>query len=181
METILFISYKDILHYTTISGDIDEVKINPWINNAQILYIEPLIGSDLYDKIEDLISTGDITGSTNSDYSTLLNEYITPSLVFHTLELFIPLNSFNINDGGTFQYTPTNAQFSPLDEIDKITNKYRIIGNKYDKKLSDYLCKYSYLFPEYTSNEGLVKKTENSIRVGGIYLGRYDEESKIRK
>jgi hypothetical protein len=180
METTLLISYNDILHYTTVSGDINASKLNPHINNAQILYIEPILGSDLFNKIVTLISDNSITATTYADYNTLLSTYITPSLVFHTLELFIPLNSFQLADGGTFQYTPTNAQYSPLDEIDKITNKYRIIGSKYDKKLYDYLCENSSLFTEYTSNTGLVNASENTIRAGGFYLGTSSQTNKIR-
>jgi len=180
MESTLLISVNDILHYTTISGDIDVNKINPHIYNAQILYLEPILGSSLYEKIIDLVNTNDITGSTYTDYNILLLNYITPSIVFHTMELFIPMNSFQISDGGTFQFTPSNASFSQLDEIEKITNKYRIIGSKYDKKLSDYLCKYSSLYTEYTNNDGLVSKTENTMRIGGWYLGGSNKVSKIR-
>lgn len=177
MESILFINYDDILHYTTISGNIDVYKINPHIYNAQILYLEPILGSDLYAKIETMISDGSITGSTN--YNTLLINYITPSVVFHTMELFIPLNSFEVSDGGTSQHIFTNAQYSIIAEIEKISQKYKVIGSKYDDKLVAYLCKNSSLFPEYTNNTGLVKKTETTGRTGW-YLGTSNVTSKIR-
>lgn len=176
MENTLLITLDDVLHYTTISGNLDNNNINPHIFNAQILYIEPILGSDLYNKITSYITSG-IT--IDEPYNTLLNTYITPSLVFHTIELFIPINSFKIADGGTFQMTPTNAQYSPLDEIDRITNKYRVIANKYDAKLSEYLCKYSNLFPEYTNNTGLISKSETTIRAGW-FLGKSNITSKIR-
>ena len=40
MEAILLINYDDIFHYTSNSGNIDVAKINPHIQNAQILYLE---------------------------------------------------------------------------------------------------------------------------------------------
>jgi len=166
METILFIDYDDILHYTTISGNIDVFKINPHIYNSQILYLEPILGSDLYDKIKNLISGNTMTSILNPNYYTLLTSYIIPSVVFHTMELFIPFNSFEIADGGMSQHNPSNASYSPFDDIDRIVAKYRTIGTKYDDKLSKFLCENSELFPEYTSNTGLVDKTETTIKTG---------------
>lgn len=172
MEKILFINMDDILSYTTISGNIDIYKLNPHIYNAQILYIEPILGSDLYDKIDELIDTNEIISNTSySAYTNLVTNYITPSLVFHTMELFIPINSFDISDGGTTQHTPTNAQYSVIDDINNITRKYKIIGDKYDQKLVDYLCKNKNLFPEYISNQGLVKQSETSTPRSGWWLG----------
>jgi len=166
MENVLLINLDDILHYTSVSGSIDELKILPHVLNAQILYIEPILGSSLYEKMLTLVDSG----TTSGDYLTLLNNYITPSLVFHTMELYIPLNAFQIADGGVYQFNANNASTSPIDEIEKIANKYRVIGAKYDQKLSDYLCKYSNLYQEYTNNIGLVEKTEVTPRTNW-YLG----------
>jgi len=178
METILFISFDDILHYTTVSGNIDVYKVNPHIYNAQILYLEPILGSDLYTKIESFISGNTISLSGNTNYYTLLTDYITPSVVFHTMELFVPFNAFEISDGGISQHIYTNAQYSPMNDIDRIVDKYKIIGSKYDDKLADYLCKNSTLFPEYTTNTGLVNKITPSPRTGWFLGGTLS--SKIR-
>lgn len=170
MTSTLLTNLDDILHMTSISGSIDEYKVNPHILNAQILYIEPILGSDLYDKLINLVETGAISGETN--YKLLLDDYIIPSLVFHTLELYIPFNSYIIADGGTFQFTPSNANPNPQSEIDRLSNRYRIIGAKYDQKLVAYLCKNSTLFPEFTNNTGLVDKTETTNRGCSWYLGK---------
>ena len=168
MESTLLINLDDILHYTSVSGSIDELKVLPHILNAQILYIEPIIGSSLYERLLSLVDDGSITDTTN--YNQLYHNYIIPSLVFHTLELFIPLNSFQIADGGVYQYVANNANVSPIDEIEKISNKYRVIGAKYDQKLADYLCKNGSMFPEYVNNTGLVGKKEVAPRTSW-YLG----------
>jgi hypothetical protein len=169
MTSTLLTNLDDILHFTSVSGSIDEYKINPHIASAQVLYIEPILGSDLYEKIIDLVETGAISGETN--YKLLLDNYIIPSLVFHSVELYIPINSYIISDGGTFQFTPSNANPNPQSEIDRLSNRYRIIGAKYDDKLVKYLCKNSTLFPEYNNNTGLVDKTETTNRGCSWYLG----------
>lgn len=176
MTSTLLTNLDDILHMTSISGSIDEYKVNPHILNAQILYIEPILGSDLYDRLINLVETGAISGETN--YKLLLDDYIIPSLVFHTIELYIPFNAFIIADGGTFQLTPSNANPNPQNEIDRLSNRYRTIGAKYDDKLVKYLCKNSTLFPEYHNNTGLVNKTETTNRATGWYLGLNNTGSK---
>jgi hypothetical protein len=178
MENVILITLEDILHYTSVSGSIDEYKVNPHIYNSQILYLEPILGSSLYERIITLVETDSISGETN--YKTLLDSYITPSLVFHTMELFVPMNSFLISEGGTFQFQPTNANPTSQSEIDRLSNKYRTIADKYDSKLVAYLCKNSSLFPEYTTNTGLVDKAETTNRSSGWYLGLNNIKSNIR-
>lgn len=172
MEQILLCNYDDILFYTTVSPNVDPYKVNPSIMNAQILYIEPILGSSLYEKLLDLVENNEISSTGYTNYNTLLTHYVIPSLVFHTMELFIPLNSFQLADGGTFTFNPSNASASPLDEIDKLSNKYKIIGSKYDTKLEKYLCTNSSLFPEYTNNTGLIDKTIPTNRISGWNLNK---------
>lgn len=166
--TTLLIKLTDIQHYTTINGSVDSANVNPHINNAQILYIEPILGSNLFNNIQNMISGNTIKD--NSNYYKLWDEFIKPSLVFHTMQLLIPLTAFVIADGGTFQYETPNSQTSTIDYIEKLVAKYKVIGNKYDEKLKTYLIENSEQFPEYINNTGLIKTTE---KVPGIdwYLG----------
>lgn len=178
MQSTLLISMDDILHYATINGSIDEFKINPIILSSQILYLEPILGSDLYEKIINLIETDEMSGATN--YKLLLDHYIIPSLVFHVMELFIPLNSFQIDAAGVMQFSASNAESSTASEIDRQASRYRIIGAKFDSKLVKYLSKNSNLFIEYTNNQGLVDKEETTNRAAGIYLGLNNMKTGIR-
>lgn len=180
MKNTLLINLNDILSYTTVSGNLDETSISPHIFNAQILYLEPMLGTDLYDKLIELVDTDDINTTGYTNYKTLLDTYVIPVVVFNTLALFIPINSFKVTDGGVYQNQATNANTSEIDKIDSITQRYKIIGAKYEKKLVAYLCKNSTLFEEYTSNDGLVKKSETTQR-SGFYLGTNNIYSKIKR
>lgn len=180
MEQTLLITLDDILTYTNISGSIDVYKMNPHIYNAQVLYTEPILGSSLYEKLLTLINNDLIYANSNSNYLTLLQSYITPSLVFHTMELFIPLNAFQQFDGGQYQTLSTNATASILDEVEKISHKYKIIGMKYDDKLHKYLCENSNLFTEYENNTGLIEKQSVSNSIGWNLSTQYTK-NKIRR
>lgn len=172
MEAVLLINTDDILFYTNASPNIDSYKVNPHILNAQLMYLEGILGSDLYDKLLDLVDTNEIEDVANVNYKTLLTDYIAPYLVMRTMELYVPLNAFQIADGGAYQHSATNAITSRLEEIDKISKKYQIIGQGHESRLTKYLCKYSDLFVEYTSNDGLVKKTPSTMRASGWNLNK---------
>ena len=179
MEDTLLINLDDILHYTTISGNVDEALVNPHILNAQVLYIEPILGSKLFDKIVDLYDSKDLYTTGYTEYNTLLSKYITPSLVMHTMEIYIPLNAFQMTDGGVYRLQPNNANYSPIEDVEKTASRYRIMASKYDAKLFSYLTKYVELYPEYQNEDGLIKKTEITQK-SGIYLGTNNINSKIR-
>lgn len=180
MEEVLLINFEDILTYTQINGSVDRNKLSPHIYNSQILYLEPLLGSSLYEKLLSLVSNDAIETQVNTDYKTLLYDYITPSLVFHTLEFFNSFNSFQMYDGGVYQHSANNANNSTLDDIEKISVKYKIIANKYDSKLSKYLCENSNLFPEYVNNTGLIDKITNSSSFG-FFTGMSNVKNNVKR
>lgn len=169
MNSVLLINNDDILHYTTVSPNIDLYKINPHILNAQVLYTEPLLGTTLYEKLLDLVETGDIDDNAYVNYKTLLEEYITAPLVHHTMELYLMLNTFTANDAGVIQFTSDNTLPVGMSEIERLSNKYKNIAGRYDDKLRKYLCENSSLFPEYTQ-DGLIEKAGNTQRISGWNL-----------
>lgn len=180
MEKSVLINFDDIKSYTSVSGSIDIYKVNPHILNAQILYLEPTLGSELYDRVIDLFESGDINLNNYAKYKTLLYDYITPSLVFHTMELFIPFNSFQLNDGGTFQHNANNSTTSTQSDIEKTSSRYKIIGIKYDSKMIKYLELNKNDFPEFIENNGLIKKNKSTFNMG-INLSMKNVKNHIRR
>ena len=65
----LLISADTLKQNTTISQNVDENLIHPVIMVAQDQYIQPILGTDLFNYLKDNFDTP-LTG----DYETLLNE-----------------------------------------------------------------------------------------------------------
>lgn len=171
MSKVLLINKDDIMTYTSLNGNIDSDKLSVHVYNSQIIYLEPALGSALYDKVISLVDNGDISASTYVNYSTLLYDYITPFLVFSTMEQFIDFNAFEIANGGIYRHTTDNAVISTKEENDGLGQKYRNIANKYLKLLQKYLCDNSTLFTELTTADQEVERDkENNLR-GGFYTG----------
>ena len=71
-RNILFCSRNDIVKRTPLGGNIDPEKIIPFVKTAQDKYLLLALGTVLYDKLQDVIASGTLTGV----YQTLVNEYI---------------------------------------------------------------------------------------------------------
>lgn len=80
-KNILLISDETLKERTTIHGNIDPKLLYPEIKAAQDMYIHPILGTALFNKIVSDVDAGTITGN----YKTLLDDYIIDCLLYYTL------------------------------------------------------------------------------------------------
>ncbi len=80
-KNVLLISDDILKDRTAIHGNIDSKMLYPEVKVAQDMYIHPILGTALYDKIIDDVDAGTIAG----DYKTLLDDYIIDCLLYYTL------------------------------------------------------------------------------------------------
>lgn len=169
MAKQLLINIDDIMSRTSLSGNIDSDKLVPHIENAQIVQLLPVIGDGIYNKLLELVESNDISLPANQAYKTLWIEYITPTLVFYTMELFLPFHMYSISNAGINIHDGDNLQPAPKEDVDFLVQKYRNLADAYATNMDNYLCKHSSSFPEKTQNE-LEYPMGASYRTG-VYLG----------
>jgi len=149
MATALFISLDELKKNTAISGNIDGDKLLPSIRAVQQIELEPLLGTDLYNKLSELIIANNVTG----DYLTLKNNYIHNVLIHMAVSYYLPYSSYIITNGGVSKWTGgDNRDGLSLSELTFLVNKEESIAEMYKKRLIDYLCNNSSKFPEYSTN-----------------------------
>ena len=61
MSYVLFISENKLKQSTAINMNVDVEFLLPYVRQSQKLYIEPLLGTKLYQKLETEISAGNLT------------------------------------------------------------------------------------------------------------------------
>jgi hypothetical protein len=166
MSKVLLINKDDILQYSSLNGNIDFDKIKAHIFNAQIIYLEPLLGSNLYQKIIDIVETDTINTAGNEYYKTLLLDYITPVLVFSTLEIFTSFHAYEISNSGITKFTPENATAVEKNEVDYVVQRYRLTAEKYAHKMEIYLDNNADHFTELSSAEDEIEKNDPSYFTG---------------
>jgi hypothetical protein len=179
MARTLFVTEDYIKTNTVIDDQVDAQTLLVIAYDAQELYIEPLLGSRLYNKLK-----SDVEGSTLAgDYLTLMNTYVVQTLLKWIDHDYLPMSTFrsrNIGVGTKSGEFGNSASRSDLTfRMGLAENKANLIG----MKMIDYLECNTDLFPEYcTNDQGGELDPLNSASKTGIYLGqaknRYGKDNK---
>jgi len=82
MTNTFLISEVVFRNYTDVNNNIDSALIKNAIREGQDITLQQTIGTLLYQKIIDLVDSGDIDSSTYANYKTLLNNYIQDVLIY---------------------------------------------------------------------------------------------------
>ena len=143
MPDVLLITNAQLIEGSPLGGNIDLDKYQSVIRDTQILTLEPILGTKLYNKILADYEANTLSG----DYLELHTEYIVPILVHSTAAEYITISGFNVANGGIFRYTPENATPADKNEIDYLANKQRSKADVYIQRLQKYLCDKN--LPEY--------------------------------
>lgn len=146
MTNTLLISETKIREFTGMNQNVDTALIRNGVRVSQDIEIQRIIGTLLY---ESLLTQVDNGAFTNSNYETLLNDYIQNALLYWAW-YYIEEDIF-VRERNNGLLMPTGGENS----INVSERQYNIrrqsIQNKaefYSEKLTNYLITYSNLFPE---------------------------------
>lgn len=144
----LLMSDEMIKERTIIHGNTDPKLIYPDIKVAQDMYILPILGTALYDKLQARVNANDWTGF--ADYKTLLDNYILDALQYYTMAELPTSMSYQFWNKGIVRKQGENTELPSMSELIDISNKYRDRGQWYANRLKLYLIQNaSAKFPEY--------------------------------
>lgn len=162
---ILLISESKIKSEGILSSNVSAELILSSIKIAQDQGLQPIIGGNLYKKILYLIEAGYIDDIGYENYKNLLDDYITPYLLYKVIEeIQIPL-SFQMKNIGTFTKNidgTENTMAVTLADLKYIKQFYADKAEFYSKRMADYICYNITNFPEYNVN------TTNGEMVGDL-------------
>jgi RNAse (barnase) inhibitor barstar len=148
----LFISIADLKAKSIIDGNTDADKLIHQIEVAQDMHIQNYLGGNLYDKLQELILSGDIDLPANSDYKALRDSYIKPMLIWFTQLEYLPFAMFKIDNGGINKHRGQESDTVDFRDVDRMQSKITDRAEFYTKRFLDYICFNSQKFPEYNNN-----------------------------
>lgn len=152
-QDILLISDTMIKDRTSVHGNIDPKLIYPNIKVAQDMYIHPILGSALYNKLQTIVSDGTISSSAPlAPYKLLVDRYIVDALIYYTLaELPVSL-SYQFWNKGVLRKQGESTDLPSMSELFDIGNKYKNWAEFYSNRLRLYLKQNAAtLFSEYNN------------------------------
>lgn len=172
MKEIFLVSEQTLKSRTILNNNVDTSFIAPSIRYAQDAGLQPLIGTKLFNKLKDLVSTGDINNEENEDYKKLLDEYITPYLenrVVADIQLSLV---FKLRNQGVVQQTGEYIYNSNLRDVQYLIQNYENKANFYSERMSDYLKANNSKYPEYLKIDSCADMPSNKGAYNtGIFLG----------
>jgi hypothetical protein len=144
-KTTLFVSRNDIIKRSNLGGNIDPDRIVPSIYTAQQKYILPTLGTVLYNKLQSDVESGSLA----NQYKTLVEDYITDTLVHYTVVEYLPFSIYHIGQAGVLAYQNENLVKPDKRDVDFLLQKSLQSAQYFNERLTDYLIANNPDFPEY--------------------------------
>jgi len=166
----LFITADDLKRYSVLSGNLDVNKFMQYIEIAQDIHIQGYLGTDLYDKIQNLIITDTLDDIVNADYKSLLVTYIKPMHIHWAMVEFMPFAAYTVSNGGVYKHTSETSVSVDKNEIDFLIEKQRNTAQFYTRRFLDHMCFNSATYPEYDSNSNGDMYPNKKNNFGGWFL-----------
>ena len=173
---VLFISEDKLKDSTAINLNVDVNLLLPYVRQAQKLYVETKLGTDLNNKLKDLIVAGTVGAVGNEAYKTLLDDYIGDMLPNWALYNCIPYLRFKVENGNIYSKTSETGTALSTEEAQHLREEVRNTAEYYTERMIDYICNNNSLFPEYNTNTGADVNPDNNAYYNGMNLERPREQ-----
>jgi hypothetical protein len=175
MATVTYLVLPSVVkERMSLHDNVDDKLIYPEILAVQDLYIMPLLGSTLFNKILSDIDAGTLTGN----YKDLMDNYIVQCICNYVMSELPEGLNYQYWNKGVSQKTVDNATQPSMSEMYQIVAKYKSRAEFYARKARLYLVQNSpAMFPEYrTFVAGVdVVYPDTESYSSPIYLGDISE------
>ena len=172
MAYVLFISEAKLKSSTALNLNISTDLLLPYVRQAQKLYVETKLGTDLTQKLKDLITAGTIADGGNKAYRTLVDDYIGDMLPNWAFYHAIPFLRFKIENGNIYSKTSETGNALSTEEAQHLREEVRNTAEYYTERLIDYVTNNTSSFPEYNTNSGADVNPDQNAYYNGMNLER---------
>ena len=176
MAYVLLISEQKLKDSTAINLNVDVNILLPYVLQAQTLYIEPKLGTQLYEHIKGLIQAGTIGDAGNAAYKTLLDDYISFVLVNYSFYHAIPYLRFKIENGNIYSKTSETGTALSTEESQSLREEISNTAQYYTERLIEYIRNNIGDYPEYSTNSGADVNPDKNAYYNGMNLERPNQQ-----
>jgi len=127
----LWLTENDIPALTSFAGNIDTDALKPFIVIAQTNDILPILGVDLYSKINTDIENDNLLGV----YLEFYDKYIIFMLAYFSCSHYIAINTSQISQNGIIK----PEQRTDLNEITRLSALYNQLGNNVFLQFKEFI------------------------------------------
>ena len=164
MAEFLFITPQEITNTTVLGGNVDLDKYLFCIANTQVTTIEPLLGSELYDKIKTDAENDTLAGL----YLELYTEFVKPITKNESLAQYLEIASYMVTNGGVFKHSGENLEVVDKQECQYLAQKYSAFAQMFVQRFNKWICKNH--LAEYKTYQNEVNANKDVKLTGGWKL-----------
>lgn len=177
VKKVMLISPNKVKTYGQINLNVDDSKIGAAIRISQDVHLRDVIGQELiehlqqlvYNKIKGLPDSIDDQG--NEQYKALLDEYVTPTLVYRTAVELCTIMTLKIRNMGVVKNNDTNVQSTDAADVKYMSEYYDAYYNDSLNRMMDFLCENKAAFIEVPDGFCTCSRKPRYARTG-LYLGK---------
>ena len=155
-----------------MGGNVDPDKFMHLLYDVQVLTLEPILGTKLYDKIITDFNASNLTG----DYLQMFDDYIKPVLWHSVYAQYLRDGIVLAQNTGIYENAPENASVSSLENIQYVAKSAKSKADVYLQRLERYLCDKN--LPEYVAaqDENYDIDPQMVQNKSGWYFGGYTND-----
>lgn len=160
---VSLIPIEQIKKRSFIDNNVDDKTVKNSLKIAQEVYLERVLGTDLYDKL----IAGVAGGSLELNYQNLLVQKIWPVLIYATEWVAFKKILFRITNSAVVSDSNANSTAISIENLRELISEDEEYFNHHVNKLQLYLQKNVSLFPEYTTlaADGVASTSGQSARL----------------
>lgn len=156
-NNVLLVSPNDIKELGYVDDNYDEKKLNTIIKSVQDLYIEPALGSKLYNKV--LFEVHENVYA-DTDNNNLIDGYIIYA-VCNLVKSETIIAGYDYTNSGVIQRVNEKIDNTSLKDLQAISSHYKNIADSYIKKMQMFIEVNIKRYPEFRdSNTYGTKKND---------------------
>lgn len=140
-----FVTTNYIKQNTPVLGYVNDDEIRPFIRVAQDVYIARVLGTTLYETLENNLINQTLT----TDQVNLLRTYIQPALQYWVIYEYILWSNYKLTNKAVSKQNSDNSTPSELREVNYLKDSIRNWAEYYNQLTTNYLKDNPNLFPEY--------------------------------
>ncbi len=149
MANAEFISIEYLKKETVISGNVDVEELKPHVIVAQEMYIQDLLGSNLYNTL-----VAEIIADTVTAENIILLNKIAPALSYYTFYIAMPFLMIKVKNKGLLKSSDPNTGSNSIElrEMTFLQEKVLNYAEFHGERLVRFLCNNSADYPTYLNS-----------------------------
>ena len=175
MAYVLFISEEKLKDSTALNLNVDVNILLPFVREAQKLYVETALGTDLTQHLKDQIIAGTLAGADK----TLVDEYIGDMLPGYSLYHAIPYLRYKVENANIFSKTSETGSPLTREEAQDLREEILNTASYYRERMISYIRNNTGSFPTYSTNTGADVRASTENYYNGMNLDTPRQGNKL--